>query len=281
MVAVGTLAFWTVVIAVVLSTWAPPGGVRAVVASPPGVRAPASATSTSATSTSTSATGTWLLVNVVDGDTVNVTRDGSAEKIRLLGIDAPEIGQCGHEEATARLEAILADGVSVTFDDGQDQDRYGRLLAFLSGADGADAGLTLIEAGLTIARYDSRDGYRRHARQDEYIAADAASPNYSCSTTPAPTSTRGSSTGDSPTTTSAPPPVPSAPPPVPGTPPPVPSAPPPVPPGNCDPSYPTVCIPSSPPDLDCADIPYRRFVVLAPDPHRFDGGGDGIGCEGA
>jgi len=48
---------------------------------------------------------------------------------------------------------------------------------------------------------------------------------------------------------------------------------------NCDPSYPTVCIPSPPPDLDCGDITYRKFVVLQPDPHRFDGDKDGIGCE--
>jgi Protein of unknown function (DUF1524) len=48
---------------------------------------------------------------------------------------------------------------------------------------------------------------------------------------------------------------------------------------GCDPAYPTVCIPPPPPDLDCGDIPYRNFKVLPPDPHRFDGDGDGIGCE--
>lgn len=48
---------------------------------------------------------------------------------------------------------------------------------------------------------------------------------------------------------------------------------------NCDPVYPDVCIPPPPPDLDCKDIPYRRFRVLPPDPHRFDGDHDGIGCE--
>jgi micrococcal nuclease len=47
----------------------------------------------------------------------------------------------------------------------------------------------------------------------------------------------------------------------------------------CDPRYPGVCIPPPPPDLDCGDIPFRRFTVLPPDPHRFDGDGDGIGCE--
>jgi hypothetical protein len=49
---------------------------------------------------------------------------------------------------------------------------------------------------------------------------------------------------------------------------------------DCDPSYPTVCIPPAPPDLDCGDIPYRKFKVLPPDPHRLDGNdNDGIGCE--
>jgi hypothetical protein len=49
---------------------------------------------------------------------------------------------------------------------------------------------------------------------------------------------------------------------------------------NCSPAYPTVCIPPPPPDLNCGDVPYRRFTVLPPDPHHFDGDHDGIGCEG-
>lgn len=52
-------------------------------------------------------------------------------------------------------------------------------------------------------------------------------------------------------------------------------------PATCDPSYPSVCIPPPPPDLNCGDIPYRRFTVLPPDPHNFDSDNDGIGCEGA
>ena len=47
----------------------------------------------------------------------------------------------------------------------------------------------------------------------------------------------------------------------------------------CDPSYPDFCIPSPPPDLDCKDIPQKRFTVIGSDPHRFDGDKDGIGCE--
>lgn len=49
--------------------------------------------------------------------------------------------------------------------------------------------------------------------------------------------------------------------------------------GNCDPSYPKVCIPPYPPDLDCGEISQRRFEVVGSDPHGFDGDNDGIGCE--
>jgi uncharacterized repeat protein (TIGR01451 family) len=53
--------------------------------------------------------------------------------------------------------------------------------------------------------------------------------------------------------------------------------------GGCHPSYPSVCIPPPPPDLDCADIPYRDFAapldVRDADPHDFDGDEDGVGCQ--
>lgn len=51
--------------------------------------------------------------------------------------------------------------------------------------------------------------------------------------------------------------------------------------GECDPSYPLVCIfpLSAVGDLDCSDIPYRGFTVRDPDPHFFDGDFDGVGCE--
>jgi micrococcal nuclease len=70
----------------------------------------------------------------------------------------------------------------------------------------------------------------------------------------------------------------------PPVPPPAPAPGPPTPtpapqPQDCHPSYPDVCIPPPPPDLDCGDIPHRNFRVLPPDPHRFDSDRDGIGCE--
>jgi uncharacterized repeat protein (TIGR01451 family) len=58
-----------------------------------------------------------------------------------------------------------------------------------------------------------------------------------------------------------------------------------IPGGNCDPHYPTVCIPPPPPDFDCADLSFRGFQVLhdptprTPDPHSFDNNFDGVGCQ--
>ena len=54
----------------------------------------------------------------------------------------------------------------------------------------------------------------------------------------------------------------------------------PPPPPPCDPSYPGVCIPSPPPDLDCVDVPHTNIRVVGRDPHGFDGwDNDGVGCE--
>lgn len=50
--------------------------------------------------------------------------------------------------------------------------------------------------------------------------------------------------------------------------------------GDCDrQSYPGVCIPHYPPDINCGDLSFTNFKVRQPDPHGFDGDGDGIGCE--
>lgn len=50
-------------------------------------------------------------------------------------------------------------------------------------------------------------------------------------------------------------------------------------PPGCDHSYPAICVPYPPPDLDCGDIAYTNFQVVAPDDHHFDTDHDGIGCE--
>lgn len=56
------------------------------------------------------------------------------------------------------------------------------------------------------------------------------------------------------------------------------------PPGPCDPSYPDVCIPRYPPDLDCPQVlamfGYVNIRVVGSDPHGLDNGGTpGVGCE--
>jgi hypothetical protein len=49
---------------------------------------------------------------------------------------------------------------------------------------------------------------------------------------------------------------------------------------SCHPSYPDVCIPPPPPNLNCDDVDATNFDVLPPDPHGLDGNdNDGIGCE--
>jgi micrococcal nuclease len=117
------------------------------------------------------------VTNVVDGDTIDVAGAG---RVRVIGIDTPERGACGYESATLAM-AALVDGREVTLVPGavDDADRYGRLLRYVDVGD-VDAGLSLIEDGWAIARYDSRDGYGRHPREDEYVAADLASPDRGC-----------------------------------------------------------------------------------------------------
>lgn len=92
---------------------------------------------------------------------------------------------------------------------------------------------------------------------------------------PSPRTTRPSTTVARPAPPPKPRPRPTARAPRPTRPPPISTRP-----ARCDPSYPDVCIPPAPPDLDCKDIPHTDIKVLPPDPHRLDGGGEpGIGCE--
>ena len=78
----------------------------------------------------------------------------------------------------------MGKGVVLTAAPGKDnKDKYDRLLRYVDLPDGTDSGLTLIQQGHAIARYDSRDGYGAHPREESYIAADAvANADYTCST---------------------------------------------------------------------------------------------------
>jgi endonuclease YncB( thermonuclease family) len=114
----------------------------------------------------------WIAF-VVDGETV-VQDDATI--VRLIGVDSPEYGDCGYDEARRHTsQAVL--GATVWFSRPKTsgpQDKYGRTLAYVTSAEGTDIGLTLITSGLAAARYDGYDGYDAHPRQDEYHRADAA-----------------------------------------------------------------------------------------------------------
>lgn len=114
-----------------------------------------------------------VVTRVIDGDTVDVT---GGDRVRLIGIDSPEKGQCGFTEAQQAL-ASMVEGKAVKLIPGArtDTDRYGRLLRYIE-IDGIDANLRMIQQGHAIARFDSLDGYGRHPRQDAYRSADAGTP---------------------------------------------------------------------------------------------------------
>jgi hypothetical protein len=181
-----------------------------------------------------------MVARVVDGDTIDL-RNGST--VRLVGIDTPERGECGYEQASQNMASlVLGRRVRLTVSD-EDTDRYGRLLRYVNiGA--VDAGLRQIRAGLAVARYDSRDGYGHHPREDVYVAADAAHQDRTCG--------------------------PARPKPEPSQPPRQPSG------GDCMSGY-SPCLPIVA-DLDCGEIghPVR---VTGSDPYRLDADDDGIGCD--
>lgn len=190
------------------------------------------------------------VVRVVDGDTIKVSIEGTIYTVRYIGMDTPEtvkpatpVQWMGPEASAANRS--LVEGQQVVLEkDVSEVDRYGRLLRFVW-LD-RPGGWLLVNAELVRLGFASVFTYPPDvAHVDVLLTAEreARAANRGLwSATPAPIASPGAS-------------------------------------GACDPAYPTVCIPPPPPDLDCADIPYRRFTVLSPDPHHFDGDGNGVGCE--
>jgi micrococcal nuclease len=186
-------------------------------------------------------TATATVTRVVDGDTVDVRLSGGrADRIRFIGIDTPEVGQCLAAQATAHARTLALGRRVVLRGDATQatRDRYGRLLAYMSLPGGRDFGYEQIAAGLArVYVYDRPFQRLASYRRAEQIGRTRPQNVWKGCGAPAPATNR------------------------------------------CDPSYPDVCIPPPPPDLDCADVPYRNFRVVGADPHGFDGDGDGYGCE--
>ncbi len=78
------------------------------------------------------------VVGVTDADTIRVRMpDGSAEQVRLVGIDSPETRhpskpvQCFGREASARTSELAMGKTAELELDVEHRDRYGRLLAYV------------------------------------------------------------------------------------------------------------------------------------------------------
>jgi endonuclease YncB( thermonuclease family) len=111
---------------------------------------------------------------VVDGDTIRLR---SGVYVRLIGIDTPEVGQCGYAAAKRKLDQWVGGDARLVNPSGvDDRDHYGRLIRYVHDS-GRDTGLGLIRLGLAKARYDGLDGYDRHPRQATYRRADRNTPD--------------------------------------------------------------------------------------------------------
>lgn len=100
------------------------------------------------------------LVRTIDGDTIKVKYEGEERNIRYLLIDTPEIDHKNPEntepfamEATERNDELLKSGnVTIEFDEGDHEDKYGRLLAYIY-VDGKSVQQTLLEEGYARVAY--------------------------------------------------------------------------------------------------------------------------------
>ena len=192
---------------------------------------------------------------VIDGDTLAL-RNG--RRVRLVQIDTPELaeGECYARASARMLAGMLPPGarISLEADPALDRvDRYGRLLRYVHRS-GTNVNLELVRRGAASVWFFEGD---RGRYADRLLAAARRAKAARRGLWGACPGTRldpeaGVETSARPARASS---------------------------GRCDPSYPGVCIPPPPPDLDCADVPYTDFRVVGRDPHHFDGGGDGIGCE--
>lgn len=99
--------------------------------------------------------------HVVDGDTIDVLIDGAEERVRLIGIDTPEIAheasgtrpaqaaECFGEEASSYTESLIPVGTPVRLErDVVPRDDYGRVLAYVyRAADGIFVNYEVIRQG--------------------------------------------------------------------------------------------------------------------------------------
>ncbi len=78
------------------------------------------------------------IVEIIDGDTVDVSMSGRTERVRLIGVDTPETKkpntpiQCFGPEASKHISELLPVGTPVLVQrDIEARDPYGRLLGYV------------------------------------------------------------------------------------------------------------------------------------------------------
>ena len=106
----------------------------------------------------------YPVVSVADGDTITVAIGGVNERVRLIGIDAPELhnpAECFAQESADHARGVLAGtSVHLVADPSQDdRDRYGRLLRYVFLPDGANVNADLVASGYAY-EYTFDDPYR-------------------------------------------------------------------------------------------------------------------------
>src|SRR4051812_5121990 len=201
------------------------------------------------------------VVYVTDGDTIHVDIDGTEYTLRYIGMNAPETVdpdkpiEPGGPQASARNKELVSGATVYLEKDVSETDRFGRLLRYVWLR--TDAGWVLVNRQLVLEGLAQARDYRPDTKYHDILfeaqaEAQAAGRGLWSADFQTPRPTTGGVGFYGPGGSPRP---------------------------GCDPSYPTLCLPPPPPDLDCSDIPDRRFTVLPPDPHHFDGDHNGIGCE--
>ncbi len=93
------------------------------------------------------------VLSVADGDTVTVKIGKKEEKIRLIGIDAPELAQKPWGDKSKEfLQSIISSSgwkVSIEYDVDK-RDKYGRLLGYLRTSDGQLINKKILENGYAM-----------------------------------------------------------------------------------------------------------------------------------
>ena len=103
--------------------------------------------------------GSYRVAQFVDGDTVQVTMNGTLETIRFIGMDTPETHkpntpvQCYGPVAAAYTQARIGNQRIRLVSDSltTNRDRYNRLLRYVVLADGTNLNLELVQKGYAFA----------------------------------------------------------------------------------------------------------------------------------